>query len=255
MGPLHVRMYPVCVIAGLVIWMLVTGRIWRRGGGDQIGAMWICLLAAPAALLGARLYSSVTDATLGDPSSPLDFANGGLGIYGAIGGGVLAIVIGCQARGWPAGTFLDCAVPGLALGQAVGRFGNWFNQELFGGPTSLPWGLYVDPDYRPLGSADVARYHPTFLYEALWDVTVCLVLLAIWQRVWRRYRAGAIAACYLALYGFGRFFVEGLRIDPAPSVGPLRLNQAVSLFVIATAIIVLVQLDRSRPPSRWRRGS
>jgi prolipoprotein diacylglyceryl transferase len=247
---LHVRLYPVCVIGGLIVWMLVTGRIWKRGGGDPIEAMWVCVMAAPAALLGARFYSAITDALRGAPSSPFDFSQGGLGIYGAIAGGVAAIVIACRARGWPLGTFLDCAVPGLALGQAVGRFGNWFNEELYGGPTSLPWGMYVSPDNRPLDSLDTTHYHPTFLYEAIWDVTVALVLLAIWGRVWKRYRPGALAAIYLLLYAVGRFLIEGLRIDPATTLGPLRLNQAVSLFVMATAIIVLTQLDRKRPPRR-----
>ena len=153
-----------------------------------------------------------------------------------------------RARGWPVGTFLDCCVPGLCLGQAIGRFGNYFNQELFGGPTDLPWGLHVDPGFRPFGYEDVATFHPVFLYEAIWDVTVFCILGLLWGFLHRRFHPGAVVAAYLCLYGIGRFAIEGLRIDAAIDVGALRINQVISLAVVATGFLVLVLLDKRRVP-------
>ncbi len=249
-GPLAVGLYGLLVMAGFVIWMVVTSRLWERGGGDGVSAAWLCLFAAPVIVVGARLYSVLTDidAYSADPSSVFDLASGGLGVYGGIAGGVLALWVGASTRGWPVGTFLDCAVPGLALGQAVGRLGNYFNQELFGGPTSVPWALAVDPAYRPAGYETEETFHPTFLYEASWCVLVFLLLGVLWGPLTRRFRPGGVIATYLTLYGFGRFVIEGLRIDPAVEVGPLRLNQVVSLAVVATGFLVLALLDRRRRP-------
>jgi len=252
LGPLEVGLYSLCVMTGFVVWVVVTARLWERGGGDGVSAAWLCVFAAPVILAGARLYSVLTDleAYRMDPSAILDVGAGGIGIYGGVAGGVLALWVGAGSRGWPVGTFLDCAVPGLALGQAVGRFGNYFNQELFGGPTSVPWALEVEPGYRPIGFEDAATFHPTFLYESLWCVTVFGLLGVLWGPLTRRFRPGAVVATYLTLYGLGRFAVEGLRIDPSPMAGPLRLNQLVSLGVMATGFLLLVLLDRHRRPRR-----
>ncbi len=226
--------------------MLITARIWQRGGGDPVDAMWTCILAGPMALVGARLYSAATDALRGVDSPPLDFSHGGLGIYGAILAGLAAIVVSARVRGWPVGTFLDCTVPGLALGQAIGRFGNYFNQELFGAPTSLPWGLHVDEAYRPPDYLDVTTFHPVFAYEALWDVTVFFLLLYLWPRLWERFRPGSVVACYLILYAVGRVAIETVRLDDTPEFAGVRFNQIVSVFAIATGLLVLAMLDRKR---------
>jgi prolipoprotein diacylglyceryl transferase len=138
---------------------------------------------------------------------------------------------------------LDCAVPGVALAQALGRFGNYFNQELFGGPTSLPWGLEIDPQNRPAQYLDDKTFHPTFLYESLWNLLVMAVLLRL-SRNWRRYPPGYMLALYLALYSLGRFFVEGLRVDPAHEIGPFRLNQVVAAVVFALSVAALLHLRR-----------
>jgi prolipoprotein diacylglyceryl transferase len=245
-GPVHLRLYTICVLTGLVVWMLITARIWQKGGGDPIAAIWVCILAAPAALIGARVYSVMTDTLRGAGSSPLDFTHGGLGLYGAVAGGVCALVVQLRARRWPVGTFLDCTVLGLCLGQAIGRFGNWFNQELYGTASNLPWALHVDPAYRPVDQPDQATYHPVFLYEALWDVTVFFLLLRLWPILTRRFRPGGVAAAYLALYSVGRIVVEAFRGDPALMVAGLRINQLIGLFGIATALLVLAVLDRRR---------
>jgi phosphatidylglycerol---prolipoprotein diacylglyceryl transferase len=249
-GPVDIRLYGLCVVLGWVVWIAVTARLWSRGGGDGVEAAWACVLAAPVALVGARVFSVLTDidAYRGDPGAAFDVQSGGLGIYGAVAGGTLGLLVYARARRWPVGTFLDCAVPGLCLGQAVGRLGNYFNQELFGGPTDLPWGLHVDPGFRPVGYEDVETFHPLFLYEALWDVAVFGALGLLWATLHRRFHPGAVAATYLCLYGIGRFALEGMRLDPAIELGALRVNQVVSLGVVATGFLILVLLDRRRVP-------
>lgn len=250
MGPIALRLYPICVLAGFLAFMLVTGALWRRGGGDRLAAYWVCVLAAPAALVGARLYSFTSDLSTfgGDVQTALDFRGGGLGIYGAVAGGVLAIVASARARRFPLATFLDCCAPGLALGQAIGRFGNYFNQELVGGPTDLPWALAVDPGYRPPGYEDVERFHPAFLYESVLDLTLAVVLLVAFRPLMRRFGGGAVLAAYVIGYGTARFAVEAVRVDPTPMFGVLRLNQSVSLGLIGTGMLVLLVLDRRRRP-------
>ncbi len=265
LGPLILPLYGVMVMLGFLVWTLGTAWLWERGGGDPIDAAWACVLAAPGALVGARIYSVLTDldAYRGDPADVIDARSGGLGIYGAVAGALMLLVVVATVRRWPLGTFLDVAIVFLPLAQAIGRFGNWFNQELYGGPTSLPWGLAVDPARRPPGLEDVARFHPTFLYEAIWSVLACMVLVALiapraatedgrrrGPRIHARYRPGALVGVYLILYGTGRFLVEGLRIDPTIDVGGLRLNQVVSLLLVATGMVVLVLRDRRRDPSQ-----
>ena len=141
---------------------------------------------------------------------------------------------------------MDAIAPAVAVAQAIGRFGNYFNQELFGGPTSLPWGLEIDPENRPSQYLEESTFHPTFLYESLWNLLVMAILLRVALR-WRRQAAGYVLALYLALYSLGRFFVEGLRVDPAHEIGPFRLNQIVAAAVFALALAALVHLRR-RPP-------
>jgi prolipoprotein diacylglyceryl transferase len=148
---------------------------------------------------------------------------------------------------------LDCTAPGTALAQAIGRFGNYANQELFGGPTNLPWGLEIDPAHRPAQYLNDPTFHPTFLYESIWNLIVMAVLLRVAKR-WRTQAPGYVLALYLALYSLGRFFVEGLRVDPAHEIGPLRLNQVVAAVVFAVSLAVLIRL-RGRAPQRASSGA
>ncbi|HSS08891.1 MAG TPA: prolipoprotein diacylglyceryl transferase, partial [Acidimicrobiales bacterium] len=142
---------------------------------------------------------------------------------------------------------LDCAAPALPLAQAIGRWGNYFNQELFGRPTGLPWGLRIDPSHRPAAYANVATFHPTFLYESLWDLAVVLIILWVEKRV--RLRKGYLFAVYVAVYTFGRFWIESLRIDFAHKFLGLRLNDWVSIAVFAAAVLLLLTrgLTRGQP--------
>lgn len=162
---------------------------------------------------------------------------GGLGIPGGLLGGVVTGVYVVRRRGLELPAVLTAAAPGVALAQAIGRWGNWWNQELFGRPTGLPWGLEISTDKTPAGFSDAVLFHPTFLYESLWNLALCAVLIAIDR--YRPLRPGRLFAIYLAGYFAGRFWIEGLRIDPTHTIGALRLNQWVALAVVAVALAFL----------------
>ncbi|HET6174771.1 MAG TPA: prolipoprotein diacylglyceryl transferase, partial [Gaiellales bacterium] len=243
LGGLAPRWYGVLLAAGILIAILVTRRQLALRGRDPAIAGEVALWAVPFGVVGARLYHVVTDwsAFSGHLSDIPLIQKGGLGIYGAILGGALGAAIATRRAGVPLLVILDCAAPGTALAQALGRFGNYANQELFGGPTNLPWGLEIDPQHRPAQYLNDKTFQPTFLYESIWDLIVMVILLRVAKR-WRRQVPGYILALYLALYSFGRFFVEGLRVDPAHEIGPFRLNQVVAAAVFAVALAVLIRL-------------
>ena len=249
LGPLHIQLYGVFVLLGFFVWVVITARLWQRGGGDGIEAAWACLLAAPVAFVGARLYHVVTDYGVysSNPTGIFDVAHGGLSIFGAVAGGVLALVFYANVRGWPIATFLDCAIVGIPLAQASGRWGNYFNQDLCGWPTSLPGGLPVDEAFRPYGYATYEQFHPAFLYESLLNVGIFLALGFLWRPLHERFRPGCIVGAYLVLYGAVRVLMELVRIDPSNMVGPFRLNLIVAVLLLLTGVLVLLMSDRRRP--------
>jgi prolipoprotein diacylglyceryl transferase len=251
-GSLHLQLYGVCVLLGFFVWVLVTARLWQRGGGDGIEAAWACLLAAPVAFIGARLYHVITDYGVysANPTGIFDVAQGGLSIFGAVAGGIFALVFYANVRGWPIATFLDCAIVGIPLAQAIGRWGNYFNQELFGRPTDLPWGLHVDEAFRPYGYATYEQFHPVFLYESVLDVGIFIALGLLWRPLHERFRPGCIVGAYLILYGLVRVLMELLRSDPSNMIGPFRLNLVVAVLVLLTGALILIVADRRRPQRR-----
>ena len=238
LGPVPVRAYALCILLGVVVAVLVGERRWQARGGRKGTVADVATIAVPFGIVGARIYHVVTSPApyLEDPLSALYVWEGGLGIPGGIAGGFVAGYVVCRRRGIAKGAFADAIAPGVALAQAIGRFGNWFNQELFGRPTTLPWGLEIDPD-NPDAVAGAEAYHPTFLYEATWNVA--LAALLVWAD--RRFRLGAgrVFALYVAGYATGRFWIEGLRIDDAQVFAGLRLNQWVSLVAVAGALVYL----------------
>jgi prolipoprotein diacylglyceryl transferase len=240
------------VLLGFFVWVLVTARLWQRGGGDGIEAAWACLLAAPVAFIGARLYHVITDYGVysANPTGIFDVAQGGLSIFGAVAGGIFALVFYANVRGWPIATFLDCAIVGIPLAQAIGRWGNYFNQELFGRPTDLPWGLHVDEAFRPYGYATYEQFHPVFLYESVLDVGIFIALGLLWRPLHERFRPGCIVGAYLILYGLVRVLMELLRSDPSNMIGPFRLNLVVAVLVLLTGALILIVADRRRPQRR-----
>jgi prolipoprotein diacylglyceryl transferase len=251
LGPFAPRWYGILLAVGILVALLVTRRQLALRERDPALAGEVAIWAVPCGVVGARLYHVVTDwsAFSGHLTDIPRVQQGGLGIYGALLGGALGAYIGARRAGVPLLVILDCVAPGVALAQAIGRFGNYFNQELYGGPTDLPWGLEIDPENRPAKYLGDSTFHPTFLYESLWNLLVMAILLRV-ARHWRVQAPGYILALYLALYSLGRFFVEGLRVDPAHEIGPLRLNQVVAAVVFALSLLVLLRLRRQAPSER-----
>jgi prolipoprotein diacylglyceryl transferase len=250
LGPIPVRAYALCILAGILVAIWVGNRRWIARGGAPGVVGDIAVWAVPFGIVGARLYHVATDwesyfGPGADPVVALKIWQGGLGVWGAIAMGALGGWIGAKRRGIPLPPLADALAPGIVLAQAIGRFGNWFNQELFGRPTDLPWGLEIDPEFRPDRYADVETFHPTFLYEALWCVAVALIL--VWAD--RRFRMGhgRVFALYVALYTLGRSYIETLRVDPAREVLGLRLNVWTSVVLFAGAVIYIVVSARMRP--------
>ena len=240
LGPLPLRAYAFCILLGVLVAVVVGNRRFVARGGRSGTVADVATIAVPFGLLGARVYHVVTSpgAYLHDPVRVFYVWQGGLGIPGGVLGGVLAGLVVCRRRGIAPGALADAIAPGVALAQGIGRFGNWFNQELYGRPTTLPWGLRIDPEHRPARYSDVATFHPTFLYESLWDVGVALVVL--WADRRFRFGHGRAFALYLALYAVGRSWIEALRVDPATTFLGLRLNDYVMAAVFLGAVGYLV---------------
>ncbi len=251
LGPLTIRFYALCLIAGIVAGWMLGLRRWRARGGSTETWETVLLWTIPMGIVGARIYHVLTHLSdyVGpgiNPWSVFFIWEGGIAIYGAIGGGALAAWIVCRLRGARFPAFVDSLAPGLAVGQALGRLGNWFNQELYGWPTDLPWGLQIDPEHRLPGFEQYETFHPMFLYELLWNLLVAGLL--IWAD--RRFRLGRgkVFALYLALYGFGRFFTEGMRTDPSETMfGPLRQNQFAAMLICLAGVAILLLLVKFRP--------
>jgi phosphatidylglycerol:prolipoprotein diacylglycerol transferase len=254
-GPFALRYYGLFIALGIVAATWLTARELTRKGYDEGGALALDSLffVIPLGFVGARLYHVVTDYDLyaEDPIPAIfEVWKGGLGIYGAVAGGFLGVLLFGWYRGISPLVFADAAAPGLVLAQAIGRWGNYFNQELFGGPSELPWAIRIAPERRPTEFAEVETFHPTFLYESMWDVLVCLALLWIARRFANRLRDGDLFLLYVSLYSVGRFFVETLRIDPAFLIGgSIRGNLFVS-SLLALGFALILFLRHSRPPRK-----
>ena len=240
-GPLSIHAYGLMIALGVIagVWLLGR-RLEARGDGTREDASSMAVWAVVAGVIGARLYHVVTDWELfkHDLGRIPQIWRGGLGIPGGILFGAIVAMWAFKRRGIDPAVGLSAAAPALPLAQAIGRWGNWFNQELFGRPTTLPWALRIDADKIPAGYAPGTTFHPTFLYESLWNLALCVVLLRI-DRVFKL-RPGRLFAIYVVGYAIGRFWVEGLRIDPAHKADGLRLNQWVALIVGAAAVLYLV---------------
>jgi prolipoprotein diacylglyceryl transferase len=249
-GPLEFRAYGLMIALGVVVAVGIARRRWARRGGDPDDISALALWAVPAGLVGARLYHVVTDwPRFEDRWSHIPAVwEGGLGIPGGLLAGVVAGVWVARRRGLPVARLLDTVAPAIPVAQAIGRLGNWFNQELYGRPTDLPWGLEIDASHRPDRFMDVATFHPTFLYEALWNLTLAAVLVVLGQR-WTRRRDGQLFAVYVAGYALGRLWVEALRVDPATELAGVRVNLWVSGAALVAAIAVLVLRRRPAEPT------
>ena len=212
----------------------------------------MAIWAVPAGLIGSRIYHVATDHQLyfgpnGHPINALKIWEGGLGIWGAILGGALAAVFWCRHKKINKRAMADAVAPALLLAQAIGRWGNYFNQELFGKPTTLPWGLKIDQAHRPPGFEEYATFHPTFLYESIWNLSVMGIIIWLDQRF--KMGFGRVFALYVMGYSLGRGWVESLRIDPVElqDVGGLRFNEWVSIVLFIVGLVYFVWASRTHP--------
>jgi phosphatidylglycerol---prolipoprotein diacylglyceryl transferase len=257
-GPFALRYYGLCIAIGVVVATWLTARELVRKGYDGTLALDALFFVVPLGLIGARVYHVITDYELydGNPHSffpgVFEIWNGGLGIYGAVIGGFFGILLFARLRGINPLVLADAAAPGLILAQAIGRWGNYFNQELFGLPSNLPWAIEIAPVNRPSGFTSEATFHPTFLYESIWDVLVCLILLFVARRFADSLKNGDIALLYVCLYSVGRFFVETLRIDPAFLIGDFRGNLFVASVLALTFALILFLRHAGRSSPRKR---
>ena len=248
-GPLRIYFYALCILAGIILAVIWTGRRITRRGGERGAVIDFTVWAVVLGIIGARLYHVVTH--WGDYFGPgknfleiFAFWNGGIAIFGSLLGGAVGVLIASRITGIRFWSFADALVPGMLLAQAAGRLGNWFNHELFGGPTTLPWGLEIEstnPAF-PIGLPSDTLFHPTFLYEAIWNLLGIVVLLAIERKFQPRW--GKFFALYLIWYGIGRAFTESLRVDPSLLFLGLRTNVLAALLAIVLGIVILIVQSR-----------
>ncbi|WP_449062456.1 prolipoprotein diacylglyceryl transferase [Planomonospora algeriensis] len=255
LGPVPIRAYTICMLLGIAVAVVIAERRWRARGGAPGTMVDLATWGIPFGIIGARLYHVVSDWQLyfgvDAPHRPIDAIliwseSGpgwrGLSIWGAVALGGVGVWIACRRKGIALGAVGDAVAPAIPIGQAIARWGNYFNQELFGSPTDLPWGLEIEAG-RPGTVAGAATYHPTFLYESLWNLALALALIWIGRRFLLRH--GRLFALYVAGYTAGRFWIEGLRVDPANEILGLRLNQWTSLALFLGAL-AYVYLTRNR---------
>ena len=262
-GPFFIAFYSVVILLGIVLAVVVATRLWKSRGGYGDDILSAALWAVVFGIIGARIYHVVSspDAYFGEGGDLLrtvQIWQGGLSIIGAVAAGSVAVWIFCRRNGIKFGAFADAIVPGVILAQAVGRWGNWFNQELYGRTTTLPWGLQIDTDQQhqalPPGASEFTTFHPTFLYESLWNLLGFIALIWLYKRF--QFKQGLLAWTYVAYYMLGRFWVESMRVDeatkstqyPLEAIGlDWRLNQIIAFVVFLVALGALVWLFSRRP--------
>ncbi len=271
LGPLPIRAYALCIVTGIGLALVMANRRWRARGGAEGELSDIYVWAIVFGIIGGRLYHVISDPELyfkpGEhPLNALKIWDGGLGIWGAVALGGAGAWIGCRRKGIRLAVFADTVIPGVVAAQGLGRWGNWFNNELYGGPTSLPWGLQVhcldiitghavtngsaDGGQICHGSATVTGlFQPTFLYESIWDLSLALILIWVSRR-WRL-RSGQLFAIYVMGYTAGRGWIEALRDDHANHILGLRLNDWTSLivFLAGAALFLRRHYSQPEPPS------
>ncbi|MCD9197595.1 prolipoprotein diacylglyceryl transferase [Aeromicrobium wangtongii] len=258
LGPLPLRAYALGIIIGALVAIWIGERRYQARGGRAGLIGDVAIWAIPFGIIGARIYHVATDPELyfGEGRNVTDVFliwKGGLGIWGAVAGGALGAWIACRRYGVSFSAVADAVAPGLLVAQAIGRIGNYFNQELFGKPTDLPWALEIDPENRPAGYLDSATFHPTFLYELLWNLAAAALIIAIDRKV--KLTGGRAFALYAMLYTSGRVWIESLRIDAANHIGPFRLNVWTSIIVFVLALIYFIAARRRTPSAEPAPGA
>ena len=255
-GELPIQTYALCILVGIVLAVIITSRRLTKRGAEPGIVLDIALWAVPLGIIGARFYHVLTHpddyfyagANVWNPFEPGAIWNiweGGNAIYGALLGGAVGVIIGCRFTGIRFWSFADALAPGLLVAQAVGRLGNWFNHELFGSPTDLPWGLEIEYDNVawPQGLVEGTLFHPTFLYELVWNLLGAAAIVLLERRF--NLRWGKAFGVYLIWYGAGRAFFESIRLDPSEMFFGIRVNVWASLAAVVFGIVlILVQRRR-----------
>jgi phosphatidylglycerol:prolipoprotein diacylglycerol transferase len=256
-GPIFIRFYGLIIMVGALAgsWLAVRGAKLRDQDPELVwdGLVWVLI----GGIIGARLWHIFTptpsDIAVGlttkyyltHPLDALNIRSGGLGIPGAVIGGMLALYWFCKRRGISFALWVDIAAPGLALGQAIGRWGNFINQELYGPPTDLPWGIFIEPQYRLPGFKEFERFHPLFLYESLWNLMNMGLLLWLGRKYKNRLKTGDLLLVYMIIYPVGRILLEFIRLNSAEIAG-INANQAVMMVVVIGAAVWLFTRHRSK---------
>lgn len=249
LGPLTVHMYAIMILIGIFVALWLTTRRWVERGGDPEAVGQIVIWAIPFGIVGGRLYHVISSPAAyfgegGHPWKAFAIWEGGLGIWGAVALGALGAYIGARRNGASFLAFIDAAAPAVLIAQAIGRLGNYWNQELFGAPTSLPWALQIAPNFRPEGYVDYATFHPTFLYELIWNLAGAALIIYL-DKKWDL-RGGRVFWLYVVVYTTGRLWIENVRIDEAVHIAGLRVNVWVSIAVLLGALITFVMMGRSQ---------
>jgi prolipoprotein diacylglyceryl transferase len=253
-GPLALHAYGLMLAIGVLAAAKIADVRWGRTGNDPKVIAEIAVPVVVAGVVGARVYHLFTGYKWSDGGivGAFEIWKGGLSIWGAVGGGLIAVVFLARRKHLDTLTLLDAVGPGVVVAQAIGRWGNYFNQELFGRPSKLPWALEIDPAHRPLHYQGFATFQPTFLYESIW----CLLIFAtiVWIERHRGLRKGQAFTLYVAMYCFGRCFFEWLRVDPATRIFGIRFNLLLSAVACVIGAISFVRLGRRPEPSAIASG-
>ncbi|MGO9489133.1 MAG: prolipoprotein diacylglyceryl transferase [Solirubrobacteraceae bacterium] len=252
-GPFFFHAYGLAYVVAVLAAIAITVRRWEAQGGQRDLVYEVALWGFPAGIVGGRLYFIATSWNEVPPHwwGPFAVWKGGLGIWGGIAAGTLAGMWVLRRRGANIPVFLDAAAPALLVAQAIGRIGNYFNQELFGGPSTLPWALEIEPAHRPAGYLRYATFQPTFLYEIIWNLLLAGALVWLGKR--RSIRAPGLFALYIAGYSFGRIGEELLRVDPAHHIFGLRVNFYVASIICIAALVWFARIQQVRLTGLGRR--
>lgn len=262
LGPIPIRAYALCIVAGIIVALLMTQRRYVARGGNPDTVWDAAIVIIPAGVIGGRIYHVITDndkyfCDTCNPVDALKITNGGLGIWGAVALGTLAVWVMFRIKKIPMAPFADAVAPGLILAQGIGRLGNWFNQELYGAPTTVPWALDIYERVNEAGQSApvsgrstgevIASVHPTFLYELIWNVLICLFLL--WAHKAWKLGYGRVFALYVAGYTLGRFFIEMMRTDEATLILGQRVNVwvAAALFIVGLVLFFRLRKGQETP--------
>ncbi len=257
-GPVTIHIYALCILMGIVLAVWITTTRWKKLGGNFDQVLDITLVSVPAGIIGARLYHIITTPERffgpdGDWAEMFRIWNGGLGIWGGVLFGALAAWAWYRHKHYPMALLADAIAPGLLVAQAVGRLGNWFNQELYGAPTTLPWGLKLNMEGTAIGHSEQCYdgatcpsgtlFHPTFLYEMIWNLIGAAIIVYIGSKAMKKLKAGSLFAVYIMWYTLGRTWIESLRIDYAHEFLGVRINVWVSMavFVLGAVSFIVVQ--------------